>query len=185
MLRSCFYFLMRKSQSGRLWFKFEDVRNWTKIHKCDHTFLLIWNPLTLSLATSEWKKRPPFEVCLKLCIKTVPAGAFSASIDLPSRHWERTAVDMQIISLVPSLSPLPVPPLPSLPPIFTRSLLCKRMLMPNVLCAESYIRQSLPQISNVFYSQSQECQDMEVVGLLIQRQEDGVAGWPKNIIILC
>ena len=53
---------------------------------------------TPSLAKIEWKK-PPFEVCLKLCIKTVPAGAFSASIDLPARHWERTAVDMQIISL--------------------------------------------------------------------------------------
>ena len=70
--------------------------------------LLDQTQLSPSLAKSEWKK-PPFEVCLKLCIKTVPAGAFSASIDLPSRHWERTAVDMQIISLVP---PSPLPTLP-------------------------------------------------------------------------
>ena len=116
--------------------------------------------LTLSLATSEWKKRPPFEVCLKLCIKTVPAGAFSASIDLPSRHWERTAVDMQIISLVPSLPlppTIPVPSLNSLPPIFTPSLLCKRMLMPNVNRAELYVRQCLSWVSNVCSSLSVHC----------------------------
>ena len=95
------------------------------------SMLLDQTQLSPSLAKSEWKK-PPFEVCLKLCIKTVPAGAFSASIDLPSRHWERTAVDMQIISLVPP-SP-PVSPLyTSLPPIFTPSLFCKRM--PNVISA--------------------------------------------------
>ena len=84
--------------------------------------LLNWDQTqTLSLAKIEWKKPPfevclklcikTFEVCLKLCIKTVPAGAFSASIDLPARHWERTAVDMQIISLL-------VPP-PSSPPLYT------------------------------------------------------------------